>query len=180
MEYNNYLINDHTFVDLGLSVKWASANIGADTPSAYGRTFTWGETNKRGVPESEKKRVLNDLLKENIAGNPNFDMAQACWKGTWRLPTKEEFEELIEKCECNWLDNMKGMLFIGPNKNKLFFPAAGSAVNYVSIQQGTSGFYWTASPDTEAGCSYAFNFFDKPLLTPFTRVNQFYVRPVSF
>ncbi len=180
MDFSDFIIDGHTFVDMGGSVKWASNNIGANNPSEYGTAFKWGQTNKRGVPASEKKRVLHGLITENIAGNLNFDMAQVNWKGSWRLPTKEEFEELILTCECSWQEKLKGLLFVAPNKNKLFFPAAGSLVNNITIQQGSSGFYWTATPDIEVGSSYAFNFFDEPLITSFARINQFYVRAVSF
>lgn len=83
-------------VDLGLSVKWASCNIGATNPEQRGASFDW-------------------------------DSAHQLEKDGWRLPTKEEFMELIQKCEKKWItqNGVKGFLFTATNGNTIFIPAAG-------------------------------------------------------
>ncbi len=89
--------NSYEYVDLGLSVKWATCNVGADSPSDYGDYFAWGE------PET-KKEYIDTWGKGmgGIAGNPQYDAARANWGGTWRLPTADEMKELIDKCKWEW------------------------------------------------------------------------------
>ncbi len=81
-------------VDLGLSVKWATCNVGATTPEEYGDYFAWGETTTRETYTEETYNVsMND-----ISGNAQYDAATANWGGDWRMPTYDELNELINSC----------------------------------------------------------------------------------
>ena len=87
--------NGHEYVDLGLSVKWATCNIGAFSPEDYGEYFSWGEITPKSsyIPSNSisYKKGLN-----NIIANPKYDAARANWGGGWRLPTEDEVAELPE------------------------------------------------------------------------------------
>lgn len=121
-------------VDLGLSVKWAGWNIGANSPEELGGKYAWAE-----VEEKDKYTSSNHFLWEpdsstadghfidlqyNISGT-KYDVARRQWGGSWRMPTREEVEELSEKC--HWkhvkINSVDGFKITGPNGNSIFLPA---------------------------------------------------------
>lgn len=63
-----------------------------------------------------------------------------------RLPTKEEYQELIDKCKWTWttVNNIKGYEVIGPNENSIFLPAVGYCFNDSSSDVGDCGHYWSS------------------------------------
>ena len=153
-------INGHEWVDLGLSVKWATCNVGASSPSEYGNYYAWGETRTKSEYYTSNSATYEKSMGD-IAGNPNYDAARANWGGSWRLPTNAEFQELIDKCTWTWTSQggHKGYKVTGKNGNSIFLPAAGwrggSSLNYA----GEDGYYWSSSPD-ESGSqrAYGLNF----------------------
>ncbi len=159
------LINGHEAVDLGLSVKWAMCNVGADKPSDYGDHFAWGEITTKAEFTDENCKALGESLGSicgnSICGNAQFDAATANWGGSWRLPTKTEIEELIKRCKWTWTLRgvHNGALVTGPNGNSIFLPAAGF---YLSTwhrgADDTGGGYWSGTPE-EGISSYGFEFF---------------------
>ena len=58
---SNNQINNHEYVDLGLSVKWATCNIGATTPEEYGDYFAWGEVEPKEYYEWSTYKYCNGL-----------------------------------------------------------------------------------------------------------------------
>ena len=138
-------INGHEYVDLGLSVKWATCNVGAETPDEYGDYYYWGATEPwdYGDPAEEITE---------ISGNPEYDAARANWGGSWRLPTLEEIYELTDNCswELTEQNGHNGMRVTGPNGNSIFLPAGGGSyeVDY-GIVIGEVGLYWSSTPDEE-------------------------------
>ena len=93
----------HDWVDLGLpsGLKWATCNVGASSPSDYGDYFAWGEiSTKSSYDDNNSTTFLKEI--GDIAGNPTYDVARAKWRGSWRLPTEKEFQELIENCTWEW------------------------------------------------------------------------------
>lgn len=130
-------------VDLGLSVKWANMNIGASTPEDYGNKFYWG-----GIEASEKNFhadwhdfSLSTLQNQGYINKDNnlcspYDAATQIWGSKWRMPTEDEFQELIDKC--SWKKTTKNgkevMLVTGPNSNVIYFPSSAgywsSTANY--------------------------------------------------
>lgn len=130
-------------VDLGLSVKWANFNIGATSPEEYGDYYAWGETEVKKNYSSETYTAKN--ASGNISGT-QYDVASVKWGGSWRLPTQEEFKELMQKCTKSWttMEGVKGLKLTAPNGNSIFLPAGGfstSKQKYV----GTDGDYWTGT-----------------------------------
>lgn len=152
-------INGHEYVDLGLSVKWATCNVGANKPEDYGDYFAWGETSTKSTYYQSNSKTYGKQMND-IIGNSQYDAARANWGGTWRLPTKAELEELKNKCTWRWTtqNGVKGYKVTGPNGNSIFLPAAGgrdgSSLNYA----GEDGYYWSSSP-YESYSYYAFSLY---------------------
>ena len=145
---NYHVINGHEYVDLGLSVKWATCNVGASTPSDYGYYFAWGE-----IKPKEKYTKRNSVIyKKNIGdigGNAQYDAARANWGGSWRLPTLDEIEELKSKCKWTWTtqDGYNGYKVVGPSGKSIFLPAAGSYDGALFGFVGESGYCWSSTPN---------------------------------
>ena len=148
--------NRHDRVDLGLSVKWATCNVGASKPEDYGNYYAWGETStKSSYIESKSKTYGKNI--GDIKGNSNYDAARANWGGNWRLPTKAERQELIDKCNWTWItqNGKNGYKVTGPNGNSIFLPAAGFRYGSSLYFAGSCGYYWSSSP-YESGSDYAY------------------------
>ena len=147
--------NGHDYVDLGLSVKWATCNVGASSPSDYGDYFAWGETSTKSE-YTEKSSETYGLNLGDIGGSSSFDVARANWGGSWRLHTKAEFEELKERCTWTWTteNGHKGYRVQGPNGNFIFLPAAGVWMAGAFYSVGEVGECWGSMLDEyhEAYC----------------------------
>ena len=142
-------INGHDYVDLGLSVKWATCNVGASKPSDYGNYYAWGETKTKST--YTESNSVTDGKSMNDIGGTQYDVAHTEWGDRWRLPTKAECQELKDKCKWQWttLDGHAGYKVTGPNGNSIFLAAAGcrygDSVNYV----GSGGKYWSSTPNSD-------------------------------
>ena len=93
------IVDGYYAVDLGLSVKWASMNVGATSPEEYGNYYDWGELE----PIDEDTAQGNDLYGteiEDIQGNPNYDVATYEWGESWCMPNYDDLDELLN--ECTW------------------------------------------------------------------------------
>lgn len=158
---NNDSITDRfepVAVDLGLSVKWASCNVGATSPEEYGSYFAWGETEEKSR-YTEGTSVtwelpLSEMESRGIIGSDgnltaSYDAATANWGGDWRMPTLDEIQELVNDCTWKWatMNGVKGYKVIGSNGNSIFLPAAGLFYNNYCGYKGSQGYYWSATPD---------------------------------
>lgn len=165
----------HDYVDLGLSVKWATCNIGASAPEETGLYFAWGETqgytsgqvgtNKYFAWEGEHadyefgewvdQEPDYGMTKYNSDGITTLettdDAAYVNWGSDWRMPTKDEFDELLENTTSSWteVNGVSGMLLTstveGHEEETLFFPAVGYAYGGQVYSIGEDGSYWSAS-----------------------------------
>ena len=151
-------INGYVWVDLGLSVKWATKNVGASSPSDYGGYFAWGETEtKKRYDWSNCFDCLDDKGrswgtykidgKTSISPTGGHDTARENWGGSWRMPTDAEFEELCKKCVWTWTSQggHKGYKVTGPNGKSIFLPAAGWRDGTDSGSVGERGYYWSGT-----------------------------------
>ena len=77
----------------------------------------------------------------NIIADVNHDAATANWGSNWRMPTKDQFQELIDKCK--WEFTGTGYRVIGPNGNSIFLPAAGYRYGNQWVGNGNAGYYAT-------------------------------------
>ena len=140
-------INGHEYVDLGLSVKWATCNVGAEKPSNYGDYYAWGEIETKDDYSPETSSTTGKEISD-FSGNPEYDVAAAKWGGTWRMPTADEFTELINNCtmESAEQDGVLGVKVTGPNGNSIFLPLGGSWVRFLEPTPDFAGYYWSSSP----------------------------------
>ena len=175
-------INGHEWVDLGLSVKWATCNVGASSPSDYGDYFAWGEISTKSSYTENNSKTYNKHMGD-IAGNSQYDAARANWGSTWRMPTEKEFQELQDQCTWTWRSQggHKGYRITSKtNGNSIFLPAAGSRYEKSLYLVGSYGYYWSAGPYSDTyGCNLTF---DSSSVYPQicnSRAYGFSVRPVS-
>lgn len=145
-------------IDLGLSVKWGSCNLGASKPEEFGNYYAWGETKPKDDYSSETyklgetdpkgsmvptKYCSQDRLTELKAED---DAATIALGGKWRMPTGDELKELVDKC--TWTltsqNDVKGYLVTGPSGNSIFLPGAGMKRNTAVLYLGEPT-YWSSS-----------------------------------
>lgn len=173
-------INGHQWIDLGLSVKWATCNVGASSPSEYGNYYAWGETRPKSE-YTEDNCFMYGVNMGDISGDVRYDAARANWGGSWRLPTKAEMEELIEKCSWQWTaqGGNDGYRVTGPNGSSIFMPAAG--FRYESSLDNGGGAYLSSTPyefDATYAISLLFDSTSNDWFSAYRYVGQS-VRPVS-
>ena len=161
---SHFYNNGHEYIDLGLSVKWATMNIGASAPEEYGDYFAWGETAAKTDYSWSTYKWWKDssetLTKYYIISNSSLvlpdnktqleladDAAYVNWGGTWRMPTDAELTELCTKCTWTWtsLNGVNGMKVAGPSGNSIFLPAAGYRYDTSLNGAGSYGHYWSSS-----------------------------------
>ena len=160
------------YVDLGLSVKWATMNIGAEKESDYGIMFAWGQTDNavatnfvdsKNYPYSWAtykycNGTSNTLTKYNnkssygIVDNktvldPEDDAATQIMGSDWRMPTKADFQELLNNTTNEWtqVNGVNGRKFTASNGNSIFIPAAGYCDSGSVINVGDYGYVWSSS-----------------------------------
>ena len=148
--------NGHECVDLGLpsGTLWATCNVGTTTPEGYGDHFAWGETTTKSTYDWSTYFDTNDggstFAKYNNNGgktvlDPEDDAAHVNWGGSWRMPTKAEWQELCDNCTWTWTtqNGIKGYK-VTSNKagytDKFIFLPADSWLNSDSL-----GYYWSSS-----------------------------------
>ena len=162
--------NGHEYVDLGLpsGTLWATCNVGANSPEEYGDYFAWGETAPKDVYSWSTYQYYDGGNLTKYTGSdglttllPEDDAATANWGDDWRMPAKEEWQELLDNTTNKWTtqNGVNGRLFTGSNGNSLFLPAAGfrwdDALNYA----GSYGYYWSSWLGTGSpGLAWGFYF----------------------
>lgn len=164
---------EHDFVDLGLpsGTLWAKCNVGSDTPEGFGDYFSWGETESKtkytlmnykyyhrgGVNQLTKycnstdygyKRFIDNL----IVLEDDDDVATVVWGKDWRIPTKEEWNELCQNTINVWTtqNDVNGWLFTADNGNSIFLPAAGCCEASDVLDVSNYGYYWSKTLSTES------------------------------
>lgn len=173
--------NGYEYVDLGLSVKWATCNVGATTPEQFGNFYAWGEVYTKLEYTKENSETW-DIELGNISGEKTHDVASLNLGGGWRIPTEYEARELIDKC--TWIsttmNGVKGSKVIGPNGNSIFLPAAGYYYGDSHDSVTYNGRYWTSSPyNNRPNCAYYMYFSnDRHYVNWYRRFQGHPIRPV--
>ena len=158
--------NGHEYVDLGLSVKWATMNVGASSSEGYGDYFAWGETEPKDVYDWNTYKWCNGSSTSQTKYNTKSgygtvdkkntlelsdDAARANWGGAWRMPTDAELTELREQCTWTWTsqNGVYGYKVTSKsNGNSIFLPAAGYRLDSSLYYAGSYGLYWSSSLNT--------------------------------
>ena len=158
--------NGHGYVDMGLSVKWATCNIGADSPEKTGGRYAWGEVATKpdytwlnyrfnggddgfwNVKMSKYNTDRNLGPVDNLEVlEPEDDAAHVNWGGKWRIPTAEEIQELTANCTFVWsaLNGCEGYLIVsnkpGYTDRFIFLPATRIRNDGI----GSDGYYWSST-----------------------------------
>lgn len=180
--------NGHECVDLGLpsGTLWATCNVGATTPEGYGDYFAWGETAAKATYDWSTYFDTNDggstfTKYNNNAGktvlDPEDDAAHVNWGGSWRMPTKAEWQELIGNCTWTWT-TQNGINGYKVTSNKegytdkfIFLPAAGYRYDGGLSGVGSDGDYWSSS--LVEYCSYLAWYFYFYFYSGSHRLNDF-------
>lgn len=182
--------NGHEYVDLGLpsGLLWATCNVGASSPEDYGDYFAWGETSTKSKYNwstyFDTTDGGNTFQKYNNNGGKTVldlsdDAAHVNWGGSWRMPTFEEQEELMNECTWEWTtqNGVNGRKVTGPNGNSLFLPAAGCCNNSSLGGEGLYGEYWLSSLFA-SDSSDAFYLIFNSNYESMMRSDRFYGQPV--
>lgn len=142
-KYNATHQNGYEFVDLGLSVKWATMNLSAKKAEDYGGYYYWGGLVDCLYSEGRKIAAGSSTILPS-----NVDAASVNWGGSWRIPTDDEFCELREKCLWTWTtqNGVNGYKVTSKtNNNSIFLPAAGYRGFNGFNSVGAEGNYWSSS-----------------------------------
>ena len=179
--------NGHDWVDLGLSVKWATMNIGAVTLEDRGMYFAWGEVEQKDYydwssyiycngSENTITKYCSDsywgIVDNKIILEPLDDAATKQWEGNWRMPTVEEMTELLTKC--TW----QGNKIIGKNGNSIILPLAGNYVNGNLLHDTGHGNYWSSTGADNRAYLLTINGSTSVRIDSFLRCTGYSIRPV--
>ena len=177
-------INGYDWVDLGLpsGLKWATCNVGANEPEDYGDYYAWGETETK-EEYTEENCTTYGVQMSDISGNAQYDVARKQWGSTWRMPTEEEQQELLDNCEWQWTtqSGVDGYKVTGPNGNHIFLPAAGYRRESSLFDAVSFGYYWSSTPyESYGGNAYLLSFGSVAhLMYIYSRYRGLSVRPVT-
>lgn len=162
----------HQYVDLGLSVRWASCNMGASKPEEYGDFYSWGETWPKdeyswftyyyGNGSASRRELTKYNTNRNYGTVDNMtyldlsdDAAFSKWGAPWHVPTVENIDELRTKCTWTWttVNGVNGYRVTskvkGYTDRSIFLPAAGIMQNQMLLEEGYIGCYWANSLTNE-------------------------------
>jgi hypothetical protein len=156
---------EHEWVDLGLpsGTLWATCNVGAHNPEDYGDYFAWGETEPKEVYSFDTYKwcyydSIGNLCFSKYTGehnsgivdnktelDPDDDAAYVNWGSSWRMPSLEQQQELIEKCNWTWTqrNGVNCRKVTGPNGNSILLPTAGAWRDDSLYYEHTDGAYWS-------------------------------------
>lgn len=165
-------IGGHEYIDLGLpsGLKWATMNVGANNPEEYGDYIAWGEVSAKEKYTEENSltygKDTETLASEGIINpngilNPPYDAATQNWGDDWRMPTKEDWEELRDHCVWSHI-TLKGVngYKVASKRNGnncwIFLPFPGFYSNYNVLSEDYVGFYWSSSVYNNDNASYLY------------------------
>ena len=155
----------YEYVDLGLSVKWATMNVGAKTEEDYGHYYMWGsitpntpdECNWANTPfnngatsyDTTYFNSVKDTVIPNKVLAKEYDVAAQIMGGDWRMPTKDECQELYKNTTQSWvtINGVNGRKFTSKTDTSkyIFIPAAGYYYNGSVSEVGAYGYIWSSS-----------------------------------
>ena len=142
------------YVDMGLSVRWAEWDMGAQTTDDFGGYFGWGDTSG-DMTSTNPDDYAQGFTGTSIAGT-NYDVAHVKWGKKWRMPTEAEIIELAENSTWERIERsspttgatISGYLVTSKiTNNSIFLPAGGSYKGTTGERVNSYVFLWTAEID---------------------------------
>jgi len=204
-DYFDIVKKDGGCVDLGLSVKWAECNIGANKPEEYGDYYAWGETNTKNTYDWSTYKFCKGsastitkyctssswgTVDNKMVLDDDDDVAHVEWGRTWRMATDAEWAELRNTDNCTWtwttLNGVNGYIVQsrkdGYTDKSIFLPASGhyNGVNLDDV--GSYGWYWSSSLESDRPIVTCLMFFSSSYFgkgSTAGRCQGLTVRPVS-
>lgn len=195
----DFITNGHQYVDLGLpsGTLWATCNVGASAPEDTGNLYAWGEIETKDEYnwityqwcDGDKCNSTNQTLVKycdrghygvpdgKVTLEAEDDVANVNWGGDWHMPTKEEFQELIDNTTRKWtkLNNVRGYLMTGTNGNSIFLPEGVNRYWSSSLRSNSSGTnadgldFNSTEMDVSGGLRYK-GYTIRPVLSAYTPV----------
>ena len=158
--------NHPHIIDLGLpsGTQWSCCNMGAENPEARGGYYAWGETAVKDdyswetYKHCKGKRNTCFNLGEDIAGTEH-DVAHVVWRSSWRMPSEEQFRELLTNCDREWtsINGVNILRLTGPSGGTISLPLAGYIWGSEVYEDNEYADYWTSTVD-ESNSNYAISF----------------------
>ena len=155
--------NGYEAVDLGVSVLWASMNVGATSEEEYGNYYAFGEIETKN-DYSSSTNVTYKVEMEDFSGKAEYDAATANWGEPWRMPTSDQMQELVDKCTWTWgtMQDEDGNdvygYYVTGNGNSIFLPAGGycalESAKFYNVNE--VGYYWSSTPLTDSSNNKAY------------------------
>lgn len=177
-------------VDLGLSVYWASCNLGAEKPEEYGDYYAWGETKPKSSYTKENYSYYNASTTQYInigsdISGTQYDAATMNLGSDWRMPTESEMQELVDKCTWEWtqINGINGYKVTGPNGNSIFLPATGFKNGRNTYYDREVCTYYTSTKYSSSNINELYILYSKATYYRIIRSSEFYdgtpIRPVT-
>lgn len=192
-------VDGYEYIDLELpsGTLWAACNVGALNPEECGGYYAWGETEEKGEYTwstykwcNGSNNTITKYCTENIHGivdnkrvlEAEDDVAQTKWGGSWRIPTADEQQELIDNCIWNpgKLYGTEGFWATSKSNGKsIFLPAAGCFIGKNVQYRGLFGYFWSGTLCNDNSNAYCIRFYnDYNNREGYGRSAGFTVRPV--
>lgn len=170
--------NGHEYVDLGLpsGTLWATCNVGANSPEEYGNYYAWGETHTKDFFDwttyqycnGDFNKLTKYCCSANFGAVDNLsnlleedDVATTEWGSGWRIPTSEQWQELLDNTTNVWTtqNGIRGRMFTSSKGASLFLPAAGRRWGSDTYNITGYGYYWSRSLNTDISSNVFFLYF---------------------
>ncbi len=197
------MIDGHEAIDLGLpsGTLWATCNIGAEKPEETGTPFAWGEINPKdsyswdnyqhgSYDKSSQRFTLTKYEYETeypetfIDLLPEDDAATVHWGGEWRMPTANDFSELIRKCAIieSTRVNKNGIIIygreiVGRNGNRIFVPCVTNDKDLYLWSSSLAWSYYESSSIAYALCPLKYSY-EECVVDVVSRAAGLPIRPV--
>lgn len=160
---NELILTEGDWIDLGLSVKWASFNLGATSPEMVGDYYAWGEVDTKSDYSSSTSKHYGVEGPNNISGVDGMDAARTILGTGKRTPTAAEFQELCENCNINRIvyKGVRGYYIQSKiNSKSIFLPMGGGMYGESIIYDDSGAYYWSATRSSNEYAYRLYTYFD--------------------
>jgi hypothetical protein len=144
-------MDGYDYVDLGLSVKWATCNLGASSMEGLGDYYAWQEiTPVNSLTYINYQLAFNSCNPETNILSSKFDAARMNMSKNWKMPTYDEQKELCENCYWTFVHDFKGTgvngcIVMSKKSNKaIFLPVTGYMAKGQNLSGADQGYYWSS------------------------------------